>query len=146
MYFSARQISKALAIFCGCGAFVAQALAARPVVLHEEARVSLPQPYYGRFDVCLHGDDMLVLANRPAPASETVTATGTHVRLLHVWDGPRWPLIGVVAATAVIGPIFIHGIASRTLAGLAAAAERVASGVHAGHHPPAAQSSGGRSS
>ena len=71
---------------------------------------------------------------------------GTHVRLLHVWDGPRWPLIGVVAATAVIGPVFIHGIASRTLAGLAAAAERVASGVHAGHHPVAAQSSGGRSS
>ena len=29
---------------------------------------------------------------------------GTHVRLLHVWDGPPWPLIGVIAATAVIGP------------------------------------------
>jgi ribosome-associated toxin RatA of RatAB toxin-antitoxin module len=52
------------------------------------------------------------------------TAGGTHVRLLHVWDGPRWPLIGVFAATAVIGPVFIHGIASRTLAGLALAAER----------------------
>jgi ribosome-associated toxin RatA of RatAB toxin-antitoxin module len=48
---------------------------------------------------------------------------GTHVRLLHVWDGPRWPLIGVGAATAVIGPIFIHGIASRTLEGLARVAE-----------------------
>ncbi len=48
---------------------------------------------------------------------------GTHVRLEHVWDGPRWPFIGVVAATAVIGPIFIHGIASRTLAGLARVAE-----------------------
>jgi ribosome-associated toxin RatA of RatAB toxin-antitoxin module len=48
---------------------------------------------------------------------------GTHVRLLHVWDGPRWPLIGVVAATAVIGPVFVHGIASRTLAGLAGVAE-----------------------
>ena len=71
---------------------------------------------------------------------------GTHVRLLHVWDGPRWPLIGVFAATAVIGPVFIHGIASRTLAGLAAAAERVAGGVHAGHHPVAVQSSRGRSS
>ncbi len=50
-------------------------------------------------------------------------AGGTHVRLLHVWDGPRWPLIGGIAATAVIGPVFIHGIASRTLAGLARAAE-----------------------
>lgn len=49
---------------------------------------------------------------------------GTFVRLLHVWDGPRWPLIGVFAATAVIGPVFIHGIASRTLEGLAAVAER----------------------
>lgn len=50
---------------------------------------------------------------------------GTHVRILHVWDGPRWPLIGIVAATAVIGPVFVHGIAERTLAGLAGVAERL---------------------
>jgi len=49
---------------------------------------------------------------------------GTFVRVLHVWDGPRWPLIGIVAATNVIGPVFIHGIASRTLAGLARIAEQ----------------------
>ena len=49
---------------------------------------------------------------------------GTFVQLVHVWDGPRWPLIGVWAATAVIGPLFVHGIASRTLAGLARIAER----------------------
>jgi ribosome-associated toxin RatA of RatAB toxin-antitoxin module len=48
----------------------------------------------------------------------------TLVRIVHVWDGPRWPLVGVFAATAVIGPVFVHGIASRTLAGLAAVAER----------------------
>lgn len=48
---------------------------------------------------------------------------GTHVRLVHVWNGPRWPLIGRFAAIAVIGPVFIHGIASRTLAGLGRAAE-----------------------
>lgn len=48
---------------------------------------------------------------------------GTHVRLLHYWDGPAWPLIGGLAATRIIGPVFIHGIASRTLAGLAAVAE-----------------------
>jgi hypothetical protein len=53
----------------------------------------------------------------------------THVRVLHVWDGPRWPLIGVVAATNVIGPVFIHGIASRTLAGLARVAERAGGGT-----------------
>ena len=51
-------------------------------------------------------------------------AGGTHVRIEHVWDGPHWPLIGVFAATTVIGPVFVHGIASRTLAGLGAAAER----------------------
>ena len=48
----------------------------------------------------------------------------TRVRILHVWNGPRWPLIGVFAATTVIGPVFVHGIASRTLEGLARAAER----------------------
>jgi ribosome-associated toxin RatA of RatAB toxin-antitoxin module len=51
---------------------------------------------------------------------------GTHVRIVHAWDGPRWPIIGVWAATFVIGPVFIHGIASRTLAGLAGVAEREA--------------------
>ena len=52
------------------------------------------------------------------------TDQGTHVRIVHAWDGPEWPLIGTVAAVAVIGPIFVRGIASRTLAGLAAVAER----------------------
>lgn len=52
----------------------------------------------------------------------------TLVRIVHAWDGPRWPLIGVFAATAVIGPVFVHGIASRTLAGLAHVAERARGG------------------
>ncbi len=51
---------------------------------------------------------------------------GTHVRILHVWDGPPIPLLGKWAATHLIGPVFVHGIASRTLSGLAAAAERAA--------------------
>lgn len=49
---------------------------------------------------------------------------GTHVRILHVWDGPRVSVVGPWAAMYVIGPIFVHGIASRTLAGLAEVAER----------------------
>ena len=49
----------------------------------------------------------------------------TRVRIIHVWNGPRWPLIGAIAARAVIGPVFVHGIASRTLAGLATEAERI---------------------
>ena len=52
-----------------------------------------------------------------------VARDATTVRIVHVWDGPSWPLIGKVAAVTVIGPVFVHGIASRTLAGLAAAAE-----------------------
>lgn len=50
-------------------------------------------------------------------------AEGTHVKLVHSWSGPAWPIIGDFAATQVIGPIFVHGIASRTLAGLARVAE-----------------------
>ena len=49
---------------------------------------------------------------------------GTHVRIVHVWDGPPVPVVGTAAATMVIGPVFVHGIASRTLAGLATHAER----------------------
>ena len=51
-------------------------------------------------------------------------AEHTLVRIVHVWNGPRWPLIGDFAAKHVIGPVFVHGIASRTLAGLAHVAER----------------------
>jgi ribosome-associated toxin RatA of RatAB toxin-antitoxin module len=54
----------------------------------------------------------------------TPVTNGTRVTVVHLWDGPSWPMIGPVAAWAVIGPVFVHGIASRTLAGLANAAER----------------------
>ena len=56
--------------------------------------------------------------------SFATTPGGTHVRIVHVWDGPPIPLVGIWAAVYMIGPIFIHGIASRTLAGLATVAER----------------------
>ena len=49
---------------------------------------------------------------------------GIDVSIVHTWDGPRWPLVGRVAADVVIGPVFIHGIASRTLAGIKKEAER----------------------
>ena len=48
---------------------------------------------------------------------------GTLVRIVHAWNGPRWPLIGVLAATTVIGPLFIRAIAQRTLRGLGMVAE-----------------------
>lgn len=61
----------------------------------------------------------------------TTTPEGTLTRIIHVWNGPSWPLIGTVAATQVIGPVFVHGIASRTLEGLARVAERSADGAMA---------------
>ncbi len=48
------------------------------------------------------------------------------VTIVHEWSGPRWPVIGSAAAAWIIGPVFVHGIASRTLAGIAAHAERLA--------------------
>lgn len=48
---------------------------------------------------------------------------GSHVTLTHDWKGPAWPLIRRPAAEWVIGPVFVHGIATRTLAGVARAAE-----------------------
>ncbi len=49
---------------------------------------------------------------------------GVDVTIEHEWAGPAWPLIGPLAARLVIGPVFIHGIASRTLAGIKKHAER----------------------
>ena len=46
----------------------------------------------------------------------------TRVRIVHDWkEGPRWPLPGAARRAiggAVIGPVFIHHVASRTLAGI----------------------------
>lgn len=57
------------------------------------------------------------------------TPAGTRVRILHAWNGLRWPLVGIPAATLIIGPLFVHGIASRTLAGLARVAERASNNL-----------------
>ena len=48
---------------------------------------------------------------------------GIDTEIVHTWDGPAWPVVGRLAANLVIGPVFIHGIASRTLAGIKKAAE-----------------------
>ena len=49
---------------------------------------------------------------------------GSHLSIVHEWTGPGWPLIGRFAADHVIGPAFVSHIAGRTLAGIAAEAER----------------------
>jgi len=48
---------------------------------------------------------------------------GVAVEIVHEWAGPPWPLVGRLAADVVIGPVFVHGIASRTLAGIRRRAE-----------------------
>ncbi len=48
----------------------------------------------------------------------TTQGKKTHVDLIHEWNGPAWPLIRRPAAHWVILPIFVHGIAARTLAGI----------------------------
>ena len=53
-----------------------------------------------------------------------VDGPGSHLRIVHEWDGPSWPLVGTFAADHVIGPGFISHIAGRTLSGVAAEAER----------------------
>ena len=50
-------------------------------------------------------------------------ADNVEIVIVHEWNGPAWPLIGPLAAELVIGPVFIHGIASRTLAGVKRRAE-----------------------
>jgi len=54
-----------------------------------------------------------------------VPTDGVLVTIVHEWRGPAWPLVGALAADLVIGPVFIHGIASRTLAGIKRFAEGV---------------------
>jgi ribosome-associated toxin RatA of RatAB toxin-antitoxin module len=50
-------------------------------------------------------------------------SAGSRATIVHEWTGPQWPLIGGMAANWVIGPVFVSGIASRTLAGIGRAAE-----------------------
>jgi uncharacterized membrane protein len=47
---------------------------------------------------------------------------GTRVRIVHAWDGgPAWPIpsgLRRTIARLVIGPVFIHNVAGRTLRGI----------------------------
>jgi len=52
-------------------------------------------------------------------------AGSVDITIVHQWAGPQWPLIGKLAADLVIGPVFIHAIASRTLAGVKEHTEQV---------------------
>ncbi len=64
-----------------------------------------------------------------------VVPDGVAVTITHVWAGPDWPLLGAWAARRVIGPLFIHWVAQRTLAGIARVAEAAGGRVAAGTSP-----------
>lgn len=53
---------------------------------------------------------------------ERLDADRTRIRIVHDWkEGPRWPVPGGARrgiADIVIGPVFIHHVASRTLLGI----------------------------
>lgn len=53
----------------------------------------------------------------------TERGSAVDVSIVHEWAGPRWPVLGGPAANLVIGPVFIHAIASRTLEGVKREAE-----------------------
>lgn len=50
--------------------------------------------------------------------------SGSRATIIHHWNGPAWSVLRRPAANWVIGPVFVRGIASRTLAGIGRAAER----------------------
>jgi hypothetical protein len=58
---------------------------------------------------------------------ERMASNRTREKIVHDWaEGPAWPLPRFVCrliADLIIGPIFIHHVASRTLAGIRTAAE-----------------------
>jgi len=78
-----------------------------------EMRVDQPnlEVRYHHIDGITRG--MSVMWSVEASGSETLAS------IVHEWNGPPWPLIRRPAAEWVIGPVFIHGIASRTLEGIA---------------------------
>lgn len=83
---------------------------------------SRPVVLYRHVDGITTGMDV-VWSFEPDPAG------GTRVKIVHDWaDGPSWPLPGFLRrliADLVIGPVFIHHVASRTLAGIRRKAERL---------------------
>ena len=50
-----------------CLAGFSPTLTAQPVVLHEQVRIAVPEPYFSVSKVCLYGDDVLGLAHRLQP-------------------------------------------------------------------------------
>lgn len=79
----------------------------------------MPAVYYKHIDGVTRGMDVVWEFHPEAD-------NRTHIRIVHDWPGPMWPLIGGLAANLVIGPHFISAIAQRTLAGVAHEAERQA--------------------
>lgn len=86
----------------------------RGMIVKWSFEAAVPSPEHGSSHPVVESADE---ARRPSHQR-------TLVRITHAWDGPAWPLIGRFAWERVIAPHFVHVIASRTLAGVCAEAER----------------------
>jgi ribosome-associated toxin RatA of RatAB toxin-antitoxin module len=102
----------------------------------------LPYPVWWVSEMTVDEDRHLVLYRHVAGVTtgmdvvwsfEALDAERTRVRIVHDWEtGPDWPLPRFLrrgVATGIIGPVFIHHVASRTLAGIRAKAERTHRGA-----------------
>jgi hypothetical protein len=71
---------------------------AQPVYLNEVQRITVPAPYFSAEDVCLRGDDLLVLTTRPE-SGPNVTSAWTLIHLRRQAGG-EWLFMREVAAVA----------------------------------------------
>lgn len=84
-------VATCLALTCLTG--FSPRLAAEPVTLHEQQRISLPEPYAsGARDVCLHGSDLLAIAVRWAPDLPPLGEIGALVHFKQQADG-NWQFV-----------------------------------------------------
>jgi hypothetical protein len=84
------------ALVAGCLVAIVAVSNAQPVVLQEEARVTMPEGYGYASDVCIYSDDLLVLAKR---ANDDIHRDGAWVLIqFHRVDAARWAFVNETAA------------------------------------------------
>jgi hypothetical protein len=84
------------AILVLCISVVSEAIDARPAIIHEDQRVTLPDQYFDPSGVCLVGDDLLVSATRPSDPDRLLSAWAV-VRFARQANG-EWQFIEELAA------------------------------------------------
>lgn len=118
-----------LALPCLAG-FFSPRLAAQPVILHEQERISLPQAYFfGASDVCLHGSDLLAVTRRADPDSNSLGEIVALVHLKQQADG-SWQFLGELVSFVVRDPSDFWGSSDLDCEGSVAAFSHPAGGAY----------------